>query len=414
MKKKTQNLPQELLREIQEITALEKKLDKSSPRLRLFLERVGPFVTDEDLAEWLRVSARTIKNWRKEWGIKKTEIKRVHKEDIIEQSFVTSLQFKTIQDAFSEEEIDFYKNEWKELSVQFEDVLATEKRQIDQYIKSEIMANRVLRNIKIAENKILELQTMLAELYSKRDMSHDDDARDIEEALGRLNKLLQGTTRGMTREYQELMKTQSDILSDLNAKRRDRLDVIKSGKVKLHDLIAQFRDKSIREKEGKHIELIRISKEKKENEFRNLVRFPDGKMDAILLDAETPVALVEDDLDEVFSILVVENDITRIQWFQDWLERHEVTFADESSKAIKHLKEGRFDIICLDYDIKLTSSMEVADFVADNRSKVGRVLIHSNNEKGAEQLFNKLPDAILLPFDDLFKLNKPIKEILRG
>lgn len=410
----------DLLRELEELKTDPQGLDIKNPRAELFFKKVAPFLNDTKLGEWFGVTNRTIKNWRKKLGVKRATAedagKPVHemtKEDMIATEMVNSMQFDIIKEALTPEEQSFYVQEWAELSVQFEDVLATERRQIDQYIKSEIMANRILVDIAVANKKRNELGAEIDDLRMNSNMETDEKAQRLDDTLLRYTAIFGSVSRALTEDYQKLLKAQSDILSDLNAKRRDRIDVIKSGKIKFHDLVQQFRDKELRKKEGRQIELIKMSKQKKDVEFRKPIRFPDGQLDCIVLDSDTPTQ--QQDIMDVLSVLVIENDITRMQWFIDWIGKdNNIQFADEVGKAIKHLQSSYWDYVLLDYDIKFSNSVAVAQHISDNRTKVGKILIHSNNQEGVDKLISILPDAGVMSFKEMFGTKKKFLEVFNG
>ncbi len=77
------------------------------------------------------------------------------------------------------------------------------------------------------------------------------------------------------------------LLGELNARRKDRVDQISKRGTTFLSMVQEFRDRKIRENQGRHMELVRLAKEKKKREWRKPTVFPDGTLDCVLLDSES-------------------------------------------------------------------------------------------------------------------------------
>ena len=387
--------------------------------------------SDKEIADKLKRSIKTIRNARKKIGIikkQKGKIKgaflrkgtmssempnRSLTEEERKEFFVGQLQnslyYENLKNQFTKEEIDFYLEEWGGLCVQFEDIIATEKRQIDEYIVQQIMGNRIKRNIQITEEIILQLQKEILELRKNFDVTKDEEAQARDQQLMFFVNTMSRQSSAMTNDYQKNVDTKNKILSELNARRRDRIESIKKAGTTFAGLVQAFRDRAVRESQGKYAELVRIAKEQKLREWRKVNTYPDGSKDNIIFDdqseipknvqnyLENPICYTIDRFkkEKDKNILIVENDNIRIQWFQDHLSGNKIEIASSFYKAYEKLCTTKYDLICLDYDIGLDLKGDaLAQSIIDNKfSPNADILIHSMNKRGAENICKILSDT---------------------
>lgn len=270
--------------------------------------------TDKQIADYLKRDMRTISSLRRKLGVKKKQggkvIRLISSSDINEPSgknivasqnltedqrknffriqLTNSLFYNTLKEQLTDSEIRYYLEEWGTLCVQFEDIVATEKRQIDELIKATILGNRILRNIKIADD---ELKIVIKEIDRFRkdhpSIENDEDAQERDNQLMMLARMLGSQVEAMTKNYDSNVNGKNKLLEQLNARRSDRIDQIKRSNTTFIGLVEKFRDHKIREQEGRHTELVRLAKEQKKAKWRNQTAFPDGQIDSVLLDDST-------------------------------------------------------------------------------------------------------------------------------
>lgn len=383
--------------------------------------------TDAELSRELNRDVRTIRAFRKKSGVEKRQdgkisyIGRADKPTAVpskyeeaskffQEQFKNTLYYKALKDQFTEEEIDYYLEEWGSLCVQFEDIVATEKRQIDELIKAEIIGLRIMRNVKLAETVIEELQNQINVLRSKKDVVTDEDARIVDEQLSWYIGRLVGQSNAMTSDYRDNVDLRNKILTELNARRRDRIDQLRKTGTTFAGLVQAFRDNAIREAQGKQLELVRIAKNKKLNDWRKITKFPDGTKDAVVFDENSEVVpglkeYLENPINNIVekykrtsgkNILIVEDDHARKQFFQDLFAGHNIEFSSNFHTASEKLKTIVFDLICFDYDIGLDLKGDiVAGFMIENKLCLNAdVLIHSMNDEGADKIFEILHEKV--------------------
>lgn len=405
--------------------------------------------TDEQMASALGRDVRTIKSIRKKIGIRKgrggkleevninnpnaaAAVKQANlhltdneRREYFKTQFINSLYYKNLKEQFTKEEIDFYLEEWSSLCLQFEDIVATEKRQIDEYIKMTLMGFRILRNINTVEQEINDIQKEIEELRQNHpDMEKDplsEELRERDSALLNLVMAMNGQSKAMAVDYQRNLELRTKLLGELNARRKDRIDQITKRDKTFLGLLQEFRHREVREAQGRRLELMRMAKEKKKDEWRKPIRYIDNNKDCILLDefSEIPkadIVYMDKECQTVndfnkrddAKILVIDDDSRRLQFFSDAFKGNKIDFASNAEKAFEMLKDSQYDLICLDYDLGLEQKgSEVAEHLITNGScPNGRILIHSMNKNGAKALYERLKDqreVEAYPFEDLVK-----------
>jgi hypothetical protein len=208
------------------------------------------------------------------------------KEEWFREQFLNSKFYQQVKQQFTQDEVELYLEEWGALCVQFEDVVATEKRQIDEFIKLEIMENRLLKNVKITED---EIGNVIEEIETLRKGEVEDDItlQKRDQELIYLVNIMAGQAKSMGAEHLKLINAKNDILEQLNARRKDRIDHIKNTKTSFLGFVELLNNKEVRDIQMRRAELIRMAKDKKLKDWRSKNLFPDGTVDPYLIDSET-------------------------------------------------------------------------------------------------------------------------------
>ena len=262
--------------------------------------------TDQQIAKDLGCRVVTVANNRRKMGVYKSRggeiqndpessdsskaalsqsgMTEAEKKEFFKTQLVNSLYYKNLKKQLSEEEIDYYLQEWGALCVQFQDIVATEKRQIDELIKTYILDNRILRNIKVAEDEIERLQEEVQELRDNRDIENDTEAQERDERIIELINTLSGQSKSMAKDHDQLVQQKNRLLGELHGRRKDRLDQIEKSGRTFASMVQAFHDEEVRQTQGRHAELVKMSRQKKQKDFRKKSSYPDGSVDNILLD----------------------------------------------------------------------------------------------------------------------------------
>lgn len=390
-------------------------------------------LADWEIAEKLGRDIKTIRKVRAKLGITKGSKNKISKnlekkiknkekvnrnvllvtqkqQDETRKEFFTkelrnTFYYDNLRKQFTEDEIKFYLEEWASLCLQFEDVLATEKRQIDELIKSEIMGNRILRNIQLTEEHIQSLQKEVEAFREMHDMNLEESQKRDEQLIF-LIKSMAAQSSAMTNDYQKNQEARNKLFENLNGRRKDRIDQLKKSGVTFAGIVQALRDRETRAIQGKHMELVKMAKDKKTTEFRKPIIFPDGSKSPILLDSESVLdknnekLILDNDssltIEEIMAktgcnILILENDIQRMQIFQSIFKEHNIVFANNVISALAKAKKDSYELVCLDYDLNIGKSDGfVHEILTNNELEGSKFLIHSMNQEGSKLLSDLL------------------------
>src|SRR5258708_31614981 len=109
------------------------------------------------------------------------------------------------------------------------------------------------------------------------------------------------------------------------------------------------------------------------------------------------------------NILVLDDNSHRITFFQNALKKHKVTVCRHARTAIRALKDGPFDIMFLDHDLRgepadlddENCGSEVARFIADRAIECQCIVLHTENRIGRESMEAILPQSQSIPYSKL-------------
>jgi response regulator of citrate/malate metabolism len=111
------------------------------------------------------------------------------------------------------------------------------------------------------------------------------------------------------------------------------------------------------------------------------------------------------------NIFILEDDENRMKKFRGKLIGHVIFHADNVKDAKAILSKEKVDVIFLDHDLdnriyvdsnELNTGYQLAKWIFENNIKYDRVIVHSLNEYGRENIKSILKDAELIPFTLLF------------
>jgi len=105
-------------------------------------------------------------------------------------------------------------------------------------------------------------------------------------------------------------------------------------------------------------------------------------------------------------ILVLDNDRARLKLFKQKLIGNVVDCVETASEAIELLKNNIYDQVSLDHDLTEQvfqpsgpgTGFEVAQWIVDHKDrKPKKIVIHSLNNIGAQNILSILPEADYIP-----------------
>ncbi len=111
------------------------------------------------------------------------------------------------------------------------------------------------------------------------------------------------------------------------------------------------------------------------------------------------------------KIFILEDDLTRVRTFKYKLSNSELYIVDNVTDGKKVLIQHKFDIIFLDHDLGgkvfvdsnyRNTGYQLAKWMAHENISANRIIIHSLNPVGCENMKAVLPRAEVIPFPNLF------------
>jgi len=193
-----------------------------------------------------------------------------------------------LETQFEQHELESYVDYYFTYKDQFQDILGTEKTQLDLTIRLYLLLNRILRRLKTEESVFSSLSADMAEITSKSDNEKDPHkAREYKDNKMMLIPQLQNVSQNidkLNKQAQEFEKNQRSSLEKLDATRKDRLQKGIGIDQEWTDLIKGLEDKKTREIHSQLAERLRIAQERQAEQMRKLHPFADKTEDFLLLD----------------------------------------------------------------------------------------------------------------------------------
>jgi hypothetical protein len=182
-------------------------------------------------------------------------------------------------------ELEYFENTWISLIKQFrEDVLPAEELQIKQFITIDILINRSMKERKRHISETEKLQRLVDAEYDK-----PEDQRDIPRLANLETQLsfARNSIASYTNEYTKLLSEQQKIGKDLKATREQRIKRIEDGKSSWVGLIRMLEDETVREKEGREMEIIAMATDHARQGLYGYHQYADNNVDSPILTPES-------------------------------------------------------------------------------------------------------------------------------
>lgn len=192
----------------------------------------------------------------------------------------------TLKNQFDKNEIATYMEEYGSICCQFEDIVTSEFFQIDDFLKHRILINRQLTMMKSMQEEITESTKWLTQ-NRLEDLFDPEDKQERGDKVIRVS-ILRKELHKVNERYDKLVNEREKIYKNLAATRQDRIDELRKGGKDFFSLLIKLQNsEEERDRQGKYAELTRIAAEDIKKEFRQPIKFPDGEIAPIIMDAET-------------------------------------------------------------------------------------------------------------------------------
>ena len=196
-----------------------------------------------------------------------------------------SAEWIEIEKQLSKDEQEMFLHHYRELLAQFKnDVTHTEKLQIIDIIRNEVLLNRVLIKIHEANSSIQGLQKEFND-----EMLLDPTMRDTAKLMDiQRRQADSGIAIGAyNREYKELMERKQNILRDIKGTREQRIKRIEDSKETITGWIAALiASPEIRKKLGMQMEKARIAQTVEYTRLSEYHTYDDGQIEQPILNSD--------------------------------------------------------------------------------------------------------------------------------
>ena len=256
------------------------KRGRMSDEEKLFLDQYLDSKDDKQLALELDRTVDFVSKYRKS----KPHIDRTEEEDEIITKLHNIYFWSEIKTQISLEELKSFEARWVALNKQFQDILPTDQMQMKDLIILEILINRVLTE----KNGVLATINRL-EKQLKREEERPIEFQDTNLMLNietQLNAAM-ASQNARTTEHMKLQEKKDAKFKDLKATRDQRFKQLEDSRKSFFDLIKILDEKDSRDREGRQIELMKLSAEQKKKDLAEYTEYDDGTVDRPLLNMDT-------------------------------------------------------------------------------------------------------------------------------
>lgn len=250
-----------------------------------FLKENFHLYTDEELAKKIN---RTTK-WVSKYRAKYQRPVYMYDEDMIaiEDELKGEYFWEEIKEQFTEIEQMRFSDRWVQLSNQFGDsVVATDKMQMVDLIRYELLLARILKQEKRMMEELEEVNMKISNLNALG--PDDDDYNEVD--IMNLRKLqidLVAGSGARGRDIKQLQDDKNKLFSQLKSTRDQRIKQFEETKTTFWDLIRSLDNHDIRERDGRHAELLKMATDKCFDDMSKNIQYEDGTVDRPLYNSET-------------------------------------------------------------------------------------------------------------------------------
>lgn len=274
--------------------------------------RVNGWVkTDEEIARHLKRTTEMVTRWKSENVPQKSPANTLQKLEAekvtIRQELRGSHKWKRLKDELDDDELSGFEEEYVELMTQFKgNVLPSEENQIFDAIKYAILKSRNMVERKKARadiNRLEKMQKDFLDSFGGDVTAMSDDDKKFSMSLESQLNIARQNEQNRTNEYVKLQERQDALMKSLKATRDARVKEFESSKISYIGVIKELAKRDVAEREGRFMELSKMSGQKEGQRLGMKVAYDDGREDRPILSAntvelETPPGVRDDDQEE--------------------------------------------------------------------------------------------------------------------
>lgn len=209
----------------------------------------------------------------------------------LQKELQNSPEWELLKQEFTPKEREYFKHRYGKLMAQFskEEITATEETQLFLLIKYEILKHRNLADAKDCSEDIARLSRMIHKAYDDNPdaTSMDDKTRAFLLNLENQLQAARAARQSKSTEYSKLTDNHSKLMKELKATRDQRITRIENSKQTFLDIIRNLQEESVRAREGRQMELVRLATEKERLRLSQQHEYVDKSIDQPFLTPET-------------------------------------------------------------------------------------------------------------------------------
>lgn len=187
-------------------------------------------------------------------------------------------EYALLKEEFNEKELKIFEKKYSEWVGQFQDdITSSEKNQIFNAIKYEILMSKTLQRNKKTEEEIASLEKEIEYLKSDAEMDNDKREKRIKDIRDYKRDIWTNLSANIG-VYERHSKMYMEMLKNLKASRDQRVTKTDTKKSTFMSLLASMREDSQRNRIGEEAELERLAAEAEGEKFKQTTEFLDGSL----------------------------------------------------------------------------------------------------------------------------------------
>lgn len=189
-----------------------------------------------------------------------------------------SHEYSLLKDELNEKELKIFEKKYSEWVGQFQDdITSSEKNQIFNAIKYEILMSKTLQRNKSIEESIAKIEKDIDYLKSNEELDDDKREQRIKD-LRDYKRDIWSNLNANIGVFERHSKMYMEMLKELKASRNQRVTKTESKKGTFMSLLASMREDSQRNRIGEEAELERLAADAEGEKFKQTTEFLDGSL----------------------------------------------------------------------------------------------------------------------------------------
>lgn len=239
----------------------------------------------EDIAQKLGRDPKYVKRYITQNFGDKVISRKAQEELPVEYNIKKTIVWKELRTQFSPDELKKFLHHWVKIVGQFkEDILATEEMQVVDYLRLDLLMDRLLNQ---QQQNLIELQRIETEIENEMAKG---STRDVDRIASLSSQVaMRRTAQGsLSREFKDLYAEKGKTLQQMKATREARIKFLESSKESFIGWVKQIvGDDEFRSRMGRYMEHMRLAMKKEEERLSTPHTYIDGQVDIPMLSVES-------------------------------------------------------------------------------------------------------------------------------